>query len=259
MKQLNEFILTNIAQTIDDAARHANAVAQLSITNEFNLDNAYTIQKLSIDRRLERGEKLVGYKLGFTSKAKMEQMGVHEVIWGRLTDAMHIENGGQLDFSKFIHPRAEPEIAFRVSKKIDAELTMDNVGEYFDGVAAAIEIIDSRYEQFKFSLEDVIADNCSSSAFVIGEWFDPKTAVNNLSIAFNINDSLRQEGNTNAILGNPIESLIEMSKMSLKYGAPIEVGSVILAGAATSAEYIKIGDHIEAIFQTLGSVKLTVG
>lgn len=251
--------LKKLAHLIDGAAHHANAVSQLSLTNDFNLDDAYVIQKLSIEERLKRGEKRVGYKLGFTSKAKMEQMGVHDVIWGQLTDSMHIENGGVLDFSKFIHPRAEPEIAFRVSKKIDTALTMDNVGEYFDGVAGAIEIIDSRYEKFKFSLEDVVADNCSSSAYVVGKWFDPKTSINDLSITLNINDETRKEGNSNAILGNPIESLLEMSKMSLKYGEAIEVGSLILAGAATSAEYLKSGDVIQAVFKTLGSVNLTVG
>lgn len=252
-------ILNKLSSLIDGAAKQASAVSQLSATHNLDLEDAYTIQKLSIDKRLERGEKLTGYKLGFTSLAKMEQMGVHDVIWGRLTDAMHIQNDGLLDYNKFIHPRAEPEIAFRVSKKIDQLLTNENVGEYFDGVAAAIEVIDSRYKNFRFSLEDVIADNCSSSAYVVGEWHHPGTAINNLNITLSINGEIRQTGNSNAILGHPVASMIKMSRMAMEYGEPIEAGAIILAGAATSAEYIKPGDHIQAVFQSLGTVQLNVG
>lgn len=247
-----------IAYLIDNAAKTATAVQQISAVHQFDLNDAYAIQKLSIDQRLKRGEKLTGYKLGFTSRAKMEQMGVHEVIFGILTDGMHLENGASMDLNKFVHPRAEPEIAFRVSKAIDTVLTHENVMEYIDGVAAAIEVIDSRYAKFKFSLEDVVADNCSSSAYVIGAWHSPDTVVNHLDISLNINGEARKVGNSSAILGNPLDSMIEISKMSLKYEQPIQAGMTILAGAATAAEYLKSGDKIEAVFQTLGTVRLNV-
>ncbi|MEM8526606.1 MAG: fumarylacetoacetate hydrolase family protein [Bacteroidota bacterium] len=247
-----------LANIIDTATKNAQAVSQLSATHQFDLATAYEIQKLSISRRMERGEQLIGYKLGFTSRAKMEQMGVHEVIWGRLTDAMQIENGGALDFNKFIHPRAEPEIAFRVNRKIDSVIDMDNILDYITAVAPAIEIIDSRYERFKFSLEDVVADNCSSSAFVLGAWQEPQTSVQDLAITLKIKEATKQSGNSNAILGNPLVALVELSKMIVKYGEVIEAGAIVLAGAATSAEYIHQGDQVEAVFQDLGSVKLQV-
>lgn len=250
--------INSLAILVDEAAKSAQEISQLSLTNSFDLEDAYNIQKLSIDKRLERGEKLIGYKLGFTSKAKMEQMGLNDVIWGRLTDAMTIPNEGVLNSNQFIHPRAEPEIAFRVSKRIDQILTSKNVNDYFDVVAPAIEIIDSRYKSFKFSLEDVIADNCSSSAYIIGKWHGADTPVNYLSISLVINDIAVQEGNSNAILGNPVDSIIEMSKMAFQYNEPIEVGRIILAGAATPAEYIHKGDKIEAHFENLGSVRLSV-
>tara|TARA_B100000497_G_scaffold127651_1_gene170208 strand:+ start:799 stop:1566 length:768 start_codon:yes stop_codon:yes gene_type:complete len=248
----------HFASLLDNAAKSAQPIAQLSIHNEFDINDAYQIQKLSISQKLERGEKLTGYKLGFTSKAKMEQMGVHEVIWGRLTNAMAVENGGSMEIKNFIHPRAEPEIAFRVSKRIDSELTIENVQDHFDAVAGAIEIIDSRYDNFKFSLEDVVADNCSSSAYVIGEWMASESNVRDLSISLDINNETVQNGNSNAILGDPIESLIEMSKMAMKYDEPIEVGMIVLAGAATSAEFIKQGDEVSAKFDILNTVSLKV-
>ena len=250
--------LNKLAETIDNAAKTAEVVAQLSETDPINLEEAYEIQKLSNLLRLERGESHTGYKLGFTSKAKMEQMGVHDVIWGRLTNIMDIPNGGTLDLSRFIHPRVEPEIAFKISKDIDTVLTLNNVKEYVEAVAPAIEVIDSRYKNFKFSLEDVIADNCSSSAYVLGRWFSTDQAVNHLGIQLLINDQVVQEGNSSAILGDPWESMIEASKMAQKYYFKIQKGEVILAGAATSAEFVKSGDEVVASFEQLGKVHLKI-
>lgn len=250
--------IEQIATVLDQAAVAATATAQVSLSQAISLDEAYEIQAKSIDRRIERGEVLTGYKLGFTSKEKMEQMGVHDIIWGRLTDSMHIEQAGSLQRDQFIHPRVEPEIAFRISKRIDRVLTLDEVVDYFDAVAGALEVIDSRYENFKFSLEDVVADNCSSSAYVIGAWLDPATAVQDLSIDMIINNESAKQGNSNSILGNPLESLVEASKMMAKYKEAIEPGAIVLAGAATAAVYIHQEDEIEAHFTNLGTVKLHV-
>src|SRR5699024_1764849 len=136
----------------------------------------------------------VGFKLGFTSYAKMKQMGVHDLIWGILTDKMTLQPKEEADLSRWIHPRAEPEIAFRVSQPITAPLTLKTIPEYIDMMAPAIEVIDSRYKNFKFSLEDVIADNCSSTGYVIGTWKPLKTAISDLSIQLKINDEVVEKG-----------------------------------------------------------------
>lgn len=245
--------LAQIAELLDTAASTAKAVDQISKTTPITLQESYEIQALSIDKRLGRGEKMTGYKLGFTSKAKMEQMGVHDVIWGRLTDQMEITDDG-ISVEKGIHPRIEPEIAFRVKKTIDRLITNENVLEYIDGIAGALEMIDSRYENFKFSLEDVIADNCSSSGYLIGPWHSADTQSNYVAINLIINGETVQTGSSHAILGNPLESIAEASKMMVKYNHSIPAGSIILAGAATSAVYLKSGDQIEGTFGHLGSV-----
>ncbi|RMG80515.1 MAG: 4-oxalocrotonate decarboxylase, partial [Bacteroidetes bacterium] len=108
-----------LARLLDDAAHHAQPIEQLSHAYPFSVDEAYDIQKASLERRYGRGERLIGLKMGFTSKAKMEQMGVFDLIWGRLTDAMLFDNGAQIPFDRFIHPRAEPEICFKIKKTID--------------------------------------------------------------------------------------------------------------------------------------------
>ena len=258
MKHLKLIMNYNfLAETLDKASLYAEPTAQISETQKINLDEAYAIQSISLAKRYIRGEKLVGIKLGFTSKAKMEQMGVHDMIWGRLTDRMEYMKDEELDLSTFIHPRAEPEIAFRLSNDVDVILTKENVFDYIDGVAVAIEIIDSRYENFKFSLEDVVADNCSSSGFILGEWKEPQGVIN-LEMSLSLDDEIVQTGNSNAILGDPMESLYAASRLALENGENLLKGYVVLAGAATPAMYIKSGQRISASAEGLGNVVLKV-
>jgi 2-oxo-3-hexenedioate decarboxylase len=231
----------SLAQIVDTAAKEAKPVEQLSKQTSFNVDESYAIQKEAIQLRYDRGEKFIGVKLGFTSKAKMEQMGVHDMIWGILTDDMLFENGTTLPFSKFIHPRAEPEICFRTKKDLPAELSLETAPDYIDGIAAAIEIIDSRYQNFKFSLEDVIADNCSSSGLVIGDWHPVDTPVQDLAIQMSFDGKEVASGNSNAILGNPWESMVAAARLTAKYSQKVPAGSLIMAGAATAAVYLESG------------------
>jgi 2-oxo-3-hexenedioate decarboxylase len=124
-------------------------------------------------RRYSRGEKQVGIKMGFTSRAKMVQMGVHDMIWGRLTDGMIVEDGGVTSYRKYVHPRIEPEVAFLLKRELVGTVTPLQAFSAVEAIAPAVEIIDSRYKAFKFSLTDVVADNSSSSGFVVGPWHQP--------------------------------------------------------------------------------------
>ena len=247
----------DLAKIIDTAALNAQAIPQLSLQTPFSEKDAYVIQENSIKRRYDRGEKLVGVKLGFTSKAKMIQMGVHDMIWGRLTDAMLVDSNESVLLEKYIHPRAEPEICFLVKKEITQEVKMDEIKQYISGVAASIEIIDSRYEKFKFSLEDVIADNCSSTGFVVGEWHDVDTPIGDLKMELIIDGKVVQSGSSDAILGDPWESAVAATRLCAQYGQPIAAGSYIMAGAATSAVYLEKGQTVEARVEKLGTVKFS--
>ncbi|MEM9819732.1 MAG: fumarylacetoacetate hydrolase family protein [Bacteroidota bacterium] len=256
MKQENRD--AQIANQLDQAAFSAQATQQISLTHPISLADAYNIQAASLAARHERGEQLTGYKLGFTSKAKMEQMGVHEIIWGRLTNQMEIQNGGTLRRTQFIHPRVEPEIAFLIGKKIDRPIQLEEATQFLDGVSGALEIIDSRYKDFKFSLEDVIADNCSSSAYVLGQWHPPTSPVNNLAIQLEINGKVMQEGSSKAILGHPLAAFVEITRILSSRAMAIEPGMIILAGAATSAVHIHSGDSIKGRFENLGDISFRV-
>src|SRR5215469_16891032 len=140
---MNTANIEQAAHYLDDAARDANAVEQLSTGAPFSVEDAYRIQRASIARRSARGERVIGIKLGFTSRAKMIQMGVDSLIWGWLTDAMLEEDGAPVDLGRLIHPRVEPEVCFLTARDISAPLTALEAAGYLDGVAPAMEIIDS--------------------------------------------------------------------------------------------------------------------
>lgn len=245
-------MLHEIAKKLDKAAANATSIEQLSNSNELSLEDAYQVQKLSIDERLNRGEKLVGYKMGFTSRAKMLQMGVDDLIWGRLTDAMIIEDGGAIDLSKYVHPRAEPEIAFKLKSSLSGVVTKEQALAAVEAIAGAIEVIDSRYQNFKFSLSDVIADNCSSTGFVIGVWHDASMDISDLSMAIKVNDEVVASGASSDILDHPINSLVEAARCIAQSGEELKAGQIILAGAATAAVALAPNQHISASIENLG-------
>lgn len=252
-------MIEELAKIVDTAAHHVQPIPQLSLTKAFSVADAYAIQAASIGRRYERGEQFVGVKMGFTSKAKMEQMGVHDMIYGRLTDGMLLQQGATVPFSKFIHPRAEPELCFLVKQQIDRPITLEEIPDFIESVAAAIEIIDSRYQNFKFSLEDVIADNCSSAGLVVGDWQPIDQPIDDLKIDLRINGEIVQQGTSAAILGNPWESVIAAARLSATYGQVLPAGSLIMAGAATSAVYLQAGQQVEAVVERLGRVGFKMG
>jgi len=246
-------MLNEIAHTLDQAAASATSVDQISLSNPISLAQAYEIQQLSIQQRFNRGEKLVGYKMGFTSRAKMLQMGVDDLIWGRLTDAMQIEEGQEIDLTKYVHPRAEPEIAFLLNKPLSGKVSREEALAAVEAIAPAIEVIDSRYQNFKFSLEDVVADNSSSSGFVIGAWQSKNSNIDGLAMHLKVNDEVVASGSSNDILDHPINSLVEAARCIGAAGEELKAGQIILAGAATAAVALEANQTISANVINLGS------
>lgn len=244
--------LNDYSVLLDDAARHAHEVSQFDTESRLSLEDAYAIQAGSIQRRLDRGERRVGVKMGFTSRAKMLQMGLSDVIWGRLTDAMQIEEGTSIDLSRYVHPRVEPELAFFLKKPLSGSVTGPEALAAVEAIAPALEIIDSRYKDFKFTLPEVIADNASSSSFVIGPWQDPEIDFNNLGLTLDINGRTLQVGSTAALLGHPLRSLIAAARVSAQAGEPLQAGWIVMAGGATPAEWIKPGQYVSVEMERLG-------
>ncbi|GAA3204265.1 2-keto-4-pentenoate hydratase [Nonomuraea roseoviolacea] len=251
--------VTRLAHELDDAQTSARPVTGRSAHGDWDVPSAYRVQRCLLSRRRSRGEQPVGLKLGFTSRAKMRQMGVHDVIVGQLTDAMDIPDGGELSLDRLIHPRVEPEVAFRIARDVDLEDPRASLATAVDAVAPALEIIDSRYRDFRFSYADVIADNTSAAAFVIGSWA-PVRPLDNLAVRMTIGPRTVSVGTTGAILGDPIRGLRLLTAICRRHAIPVHAGDVVLAGAATAAVPITEG-FVTAQVADLGraSVRVTRG
>ena len=247
-----------LASLLDNAARSATAVAQLSATHELSLEDAYAVQKANIACRLARNERRVGVKMGLTSRAKMVQVGVHDILWGRLTDGMLVEDGGTVELKRYVHPRVEPEIAFLLKTPLAGTVTEPQALAAVEAIAPAMEIIDSRYENFRFSLSDVVADNASSSGFVVGPWHRPDIDFGNLGMVMTFNGRPVQIGSSAAILGHPVRSLVAAARMAAAGGERLEAGWIVMAGAATAAEALAPGIYVETEVQRLGRVAFSV-
>lgn len=253
---LDQENLHSAASALDEAQLHGEAIQQFG--NSLDIGQAYAVQDHLLRFRIARGERLSGRKLGFTSEAKMAQMGVSELIVGFLTDAMEIPNGGTLSLTGLVHPRVEPEIAFRIRSSIGPASTPAEFLAAVDAVAPALEIIDSRYRDFRFSLPDVVADNTSACRYVVGEWSPFTAELAARAVALYVDGASVAEGSTSAILGDPLLTLPRMLAMSAKYAFTIPAGSTILAGAATAAVALTAGTHVSAEVEGLGSVSLIV-
>jgi 2-oxo-3-hexenedioate decarboxylase len=232
-----------------------------TIEKDLTLDQAYEIQSDWIKLRVTRGEKLIGYKMGFTSKAKMEQMGLHSPIHGELTDLMQIKDGGTFSLKNAIHPKIEPEIAFVTKTDLGGHSTREEIIEGLAFVKAGLEILDSRYEGFKyFSLPDVVADNGSAHSFAVSHEGQKLSGLDlsNLQMSLAINGHVVHSARSDAILGNPVESVIELCKMLGARSRIIKAGSVILAGASTPAVALEKGMTVSARVAGLDDVTITV-
>lgn len=237
-----------LAETLDSAARDRRPLPGGG-SGLKDTDEAYAVQEALIGLRLARGERLTGFKLGFTSLAKMRQMGVADLIHGRLTDRMEIADGGRLDVSGLIHPRVEPEVAFLLGDTLRPGA--DPMAAVV-AVAPALEVIDSRYDGFRFSLPEVIADNTSASGYAIGPWHAPGD-LGNLGVLLELDGRPAETGSTAAILGHPVRALAAAARLA----GPLEPGTVILAGAATAAVPLPPGTHVRATVAGLGTVRFT--
>jgi 2-oxo-3-hexenedioate decarboxylase len=165
---------------------------------------------------------------------------------------MLIEEGMATSFARFVHPRAEPEIAFVLKKPLSGHVTAAEALASVEAVAPALEVIDSRYQDFKFTLPDVIADNASSSGFVVGPWCNPRDDFSNLGLTMSIDGRVVQVGSTAAILGHPLRSLVAAARLSEAAGEPLQAGWVVMAGGATPAEWLKPGQYISIEMERLG-------
>ena len=253
--------LEEMAAALDAAAVSREALGRPLTDGDSGLDaaTAYEIQRLVVAKRLERGCRVVGAKLGLTSAAKQRQMQVSEPLYGRLTSDMVVDPEAPVDLGAFIHVRAEPEIGFLIGREIAAPATVAGVLAATEAVFAAIELIDSRYEGFRFRLPDVVADNASSAGFLVGSVARRPADVGDLRL---LGCVLRRDGVVvgtaagAAALGHPAGAVAWMVNRLADRGEQLEPGSIVLSGALTDAFPLEPGSVVTAEIEALGTVEV---
>lgn len=257
---LDRDTIQQLAAHLEDAELSATAVTKITDAHpQLDWDDAYAIQAAIRARKESRGHRIAGLKAGLTSRAKMKQMGVETPVFGLIFDYMSVADGGEIDTAKLIHPKVEAEIAFVLKKALRGPgCHVGAVLAATDFVVPAVEIIDSRYENFRFDLASVIADNTSASRFVVGgvarsiEGLDLRT----LGLVMEKNGEIVAMAAGAAVLGHPAVAVAALANHLATRGEEIPAGTFIMSGGATEAIPVAAGDAISVRFQDLGSVAM---
>lgn len=257
---LDQGVIHQLAAHLESAELEARAVTKITDAwPRLDWDDAYAIQAQIRRRKEARGQKVAGLKAGLTSRAKMQQMGVSTPCFGLVFDYMSVPDGGSVKASELIHPKVEAEIAFVLKRPLRGPgCHVGAVLAATDFVVAAIEVIDSRYENFRFDLPSVIADNTSAARFVVGgvsrgvEGLDLRT----MGIVLEKNGEIAAMAAGAAVLGHPAEAIAMLANELAKRGEAVPAGTFILSGGATEAIPVAAGDAIHVRVQDLGSVSL---
>ncbi len=246
----------HLADRLDDAERGRQAIEMLSAQEPgLDLATAYRVQRVNHERRLAAGEVEVGYKLGLVSRAKQLAMCVEAPLWGRLTNGLIRDEDVPLDLSTLIHPRVEPELAFVLGEAIDgATATIASVLAATRGVCAALELLDSRYENFRFTLPDVIADNASAAGFVLGGRLvaPDQLDLQHEGMVLRVDGEVVDTAAGAAVCGHPAQAVAWLAR---EVGS-LPAGAIVLTGGLTAPEPLSAGVCVTASFTTVGTVSV---
>ena len=244
--------LNQLADALWGAYASLDPIAQPSTTSHpgLTVDDAYIVQRINIDRRLARGEKVVGHKVGLTSLAMQKQLGIDQPDFGVITDAMVTPSGGEVDTDGLITPKIEAEFAFRIASPLPVSPSIDELRAAIGGVAVALELIDSRISDWKIGLVDTVADNASSSGIVVGPWraasADVLTEIIDTEITLTCDGEPAVSGPGSAVMGDPLVSLHWLALAIGRYGQSFAPGDVVLAGAVAASVPLGLGTEWSA-------------
>jgi 2-oxo-3-hexenedioate decarboxylase len=245
-----------LAARLADAERERRTIPQLSTSEPaLDLDAAYAVQQHRFEARLASGDTPIGFKLGLTSRAKQEAMGVAIPLWGRLSNSMLHSEFDPLLVSSLIHPRIEPEIAFLLERDVDGRTaTPASVLAATKGLFAALEILDSRYDDFRFTLADVVADNASAARVVCGGALVPPASMNCQleGMVLHCNGEVVATASGAAVSGHPAAAVAWLARIV----GSLPAGAIVLSGGLTAPVSLQQGTVVSAEFASLGSVTL---
>ena len=224
---------------------------------EATIEDAYEIQRFTVEQWMRRGLVVKGHKVGLASTAMQRQVGVNQPDYGHLTSDMFHPEHLPIPVGTFIQPRIEPEVAFVLGRPLRGPgVTVADVVRAVDFVLPSLEVVDSRIRDWKISIVDTIADNASSGGVILGS---RSARVHDLDLrmlgcTLHVNGELVETGGGGAVLGSPLNSVAWLANTVGQLGVTLEPGHVILPGSMTRAVAVRPGDTVVATMSGLGTV-----
>ena len=254
---IDQTILQDISSDLYNALRKAESIEPLtSRYPELSIEDAYGIQQSLLNRRLQDGERIVGKKIGVTSQAVMNLLGVDQPDFGILTDAMTYSSGQAIPAASLIQPKAEGEIAFVLKHDlVGPGITVADVLRATEGVMACFEIVDSRIRDWKIRIQDTVADNASCGVFVLSDRLVPVQDVDLTlcGMVLEKNGEVVATGAGAASMGSPAVAVAWLANMLGRLGMPLKAGEVILSGSLGPMIPVAVGDNLRVSIGGIGS------
>ena len=249
-----------IADILVEAERSRKGIAQLSDEHpDIPVATAYEAQKAFVQSKLDAGERFVGWKLGLTSRNKQQAMGLEAPLYGRVTSGMLAAQGDPVRLDRFIHPRVESEVAFLLAREITAPATIVLVLAATDVVFGAVDVLDSRYESFQFTLADVVADNASAGAFYLGPVARRPAELPDLRLlgaVVRVNGDVAMTAAGAAVMGHPAASVAWLANQLATEGDVLRAGQLVFSGGLTAPVPVVAGGSVTFEFDGLGAIEV---
>jgi len=258
---LSVAIRDELAADLAQAERSREPIVPLTAAYpDIDIVDAYEIQLINIRQRVAEGARVLGHKVGLSSKAMQQMMGVDEPDYGHLLDEMQVFEDTPVQAGRYLYPRVEVEVGFILADDLPgADCTEDDVLAATEALIPSIELIDTRIIDWKIKLCDTIADNASSAGFVLGEArVSPADVdVQMIEAVLTRNGDLVAEGRSDAVLGNPVTAVAWLARKVESFGVRLKKGDIVLPGSCTRAIDVRAGDEFVADFAGLGAVRLS--
>ncbi|TAM64887.1 2-keto-4-pentenoate hydratase [Mycobacterium sp.] len=250
-----------LAADLAQAERSGEPIAPLTAAYpDIDVVDAYEIQLINIRQRVAEGARVLGHKVGLSSLAIQQMMGVDEPDYGHLLDDMQLFEDTPVKANRYLYPRVEVEVGFVLNADLPgAGCTEDDVLAVTEALVPSIELIDTRITDWQIGLCDTIADNASSAGFVLGQArVSPRDIdVKGIDAVLRCNGEVVAQGRTDAVLGNPVTAVAWLARKVDGFGVRLRKGDVVLPGSCTKAIDAHPGDNFVADFAGLGSVRLS--
>lgn len=261
MSQVAEAVLRELADHLKKAELSNQAIARLENYAEgLDIDDAYRIQLLNVEKELKQGRRISGKKIGLTSAAMQNLLGVNQPDYGHLLDSMEIKDA-EMPYEAVLQPRVEGEMLFVLKNDLSGgNVTVDHVLAATDYIVAGIEVVGSRIENWKIGIIDTVADNASCGKYILGKKKLKPQDFDRIAESMSLykNGELINQGSGAAVLGDPAYCVAWLANMMHSYGVSLKAGEVILSGALSAMIPVAKGDEVKVSFRNLGDVDLII-